>query len=152
MAAPIQAADAEKATAQLEQQFNQLSFDEPLKECAQELRQGMAENFASKTDAKGNAWPARKNPGDGHPLLIDTGALLLGVTSPGSSDHVENIASNELMIGVTREIQGVPKAVALNFGFEKNNLPARQFIYGRADRVDKCGELIADFAMDLFDI
>lgn len=151
MSEPIEAAKADQALGKIIKRFENLSFDEPLKECAQEIRQGFGENFATKTDASGSAWPPRKDPGDGHPLMIDTGALLLAATSPGSGDHVENIADNTLMIGVTREIQGIPKAAALNFGFEKNNLPARQFIYARGDRLDNCAELIADAGLKVFE-
>lgn len=151
MSDPIQAANADQAMAQIIQRFEQLPFEEPFKECAQELRQGMAENFAAKTDAQGNAWPPRQDQGDGHPLLIDTGALLLAAASQGSGDHIEKVSGDELMIGVTREIQGIPKAAAINFGLEKRNLPSRQFIYGRGDRVDNCGEILADFALEAFE-
>ena len=151
MSDPIEAAKADQALGQIIRRFEQLSFEEPFKECAQELRQGLAENFAAKTDAQGNAWPPRKVQGDGHPLMVETGALLLAAASQGSGDHIEKVAGDELLIGVTREIQGIPKAAALNFGFEKRNLPPRQFIYGRADRVNNCGEILADFALGVFE-
>lgn len=151
MADPIQAADAEQVLGALARRFEQLSFEEPLKECGAELRQGMAENFGAKTDATGAAWPPRKVQGDGHPLMIDKGDLLLAAASQGSGDHIEKVQGDELLIGVTREIQGIPKAAALNFGFPERNLPARQFIYGRGNRVDNCGEILADFALGVFE-
>lgn len=151
MSDPILAANAEQAMDNIVRRFEQLTFEEPFVECAQELRQGMAENFAAQTDAQGNAWPPRKIQGDGHPLLVDKGSLLLAASSQGAADHIEELGEDELLIGTRQEIEGIPKAAALNFGFEKRNLPARQFIYGRGDRVDNCADILADFALEVFE-
>lgn len=124
------------------------SKEPALQQCAQELNQGFAQNFASKTDFAGNPWPPRKIAGDGHPLLIDEGDLLLAAASPGNSAHIEEIGDDELLIGAARTVAGKPKAAALQFGYPPRNLPPRPYIWGRSDAIDACGEILGDWGVD----
>ena len=61
---------------------------------------GVGDNFAREQTADGMGWPPRKDPGDGHPLLNDTGALLAAAIGKGMGAVKRIVDGCELQLGV----------------------------------------------------
>lgn len=115
------------------------------------ISKSIGENFASSIAADGQAWPPRKKAGDGHPLLIETTALVQAATGSGPGAVVE-ISPNELVVGVdpgASTAGGIPGAAAHQFGSASRNIPARPYMEARDDALDQAAEKIADAALEL---
>jgi phage gpG-like protein len=114
----------------------------PLREMLPSLRGGFLDNFNNACGADGATWPARKREGDGHPLLVDTSALLQAVMGGGS--NVTIIAARELQTGVDQSGTdgGVPFAGLHNAG--GGNMPQREFLYASEDTLDRMVGVFAD--------
>lgn len=112
--------------------------------------QSFRDNFTGSRSASGEVWPPRKIRGDGHPLLIESGALLQAATG-GGAGHVSEVTPRELSLGVDRDVKqgGIPGAAVHNFGFARFNIPRRAYHEARDDALDEIEETIADFGLEL---
>jgi phage gpG-like protein len=119
------------------------TIPEVLEECEHFVAEGVLENFANQQSPDGSAWPARKNIGDGHPLLFETGSLYDAATG-GGAGHIGRVEDNTLIFGVDKSggSGGIPGAGVHNFGFK--NIPQREFLGMPEEQEDQCGEFIAD--------
>jgi len=116
-----------------------------------ELLGAVRDNFNSSTDAAGNAWPARKIVGDGHPLLIDRGDLMQAATG-GGPGHVTEIDARSIAIGVDKEggsARSLRGAAVHQFGYPPRNIPARPYLEADQEALDRIEEQIADFGLSL---
>lgn len=113
------------------------------------MLQSVRDNFNSSTDADGNAWPARKIIGDGHPLLIDRGDLMQAATG-GGSGHVTEADARSISIGVEKVPGSSLMGAAVHqFGYPPKNIPPRPYLEVRDEALDKIDEIIADAGLDL---
>ena len=76
--------------AALSEGLESLSLQGAMADCAVVMKQSVRDNFTSSASPDGSNWPPRKQVGDGHPLLIDTGASYCVLTrgtarKPGAS-------------------------------------------------------------------
>jgi len=133
---------------EMNQRLATASLEDALRSCLPVLRAGEADNFSRAIDSDGNAWPPRKEVGDGHPLLNDTGALLAAATGtgPGAVDHVE---PRELAFGVDKgvDLGGLPGAAVHQNGYPPFNIPQREWLYANEETLDKSAEEFADGAV-----
>jgi phage gpG-like protein len=138
--------DAEHAA----EHFNKvaLTFMEPLttglERCYPVVVQSIRDNFTSSATPDGIGWPPRKIEGDGHPLLMETGALLQAATG-GGPGHINEIEEGtDLVVGVTLDV--VPYARAQALGYGPRNLPSRQYLGLTKAGEDQCAMILMDFA------
>lgn len=110
------------------------------------LRRAFARNF-SQTASTAGPWPPRKNVGDGHPLLDDTGRLKAGATEQGAAGHIAEYGDRQMSEGIDGDV--IAYAAAHNFGYPPRNLPERQFIDVDDVDLEECDEIIADYGLDL---
>ena len=104
------------------------------------VNQSVRDNFTSSATPDGDDWPPRKRVGDGHPLLIETGAMMQAAVDQGSG-HIERFEPQGLVKGVQGE--AVPYAAVHNYGGLK--MPQREYM-GLHDRGEAAvAELLADF-------
>lgn len=144
---------ADNLTQQLAQAGQALA-NAPLNETMAKLvvigLESVAENFDASATAGGVAWAERKDKGDGHPLLIDTGRMMsaalgseIGLSSlarpnaEGASEHRRSIEARDAEVEV-----GTPYAGAHMQG--RVNMPARPFMEVSGEAVDKMAEAMAD--------
>lgn len=130
--------------------LEQGDMSEGLKLALDEVKLREAQNFEDAATATGQAWPPRKNPGDGHPLLIDTErmvasvlgdavGLVAGGTAEGLGEHVEEIGPREAMTGTRNPYAGTHDAGAPN-----RNIPPRPFAHINEATADKIAEIMAE--------
>jgi len=147
---PLQNLRAELA--EMGRRLHGASLAESLGQCVQPIRDGFASNFGAAAGSTGVAWPPRKprKNDDGHPLLIETGALL-GATQ-GGQGGITRVEERRLALGVDKGVQagGIPGAGAHNWGNPANNLPQREFLYASTGVLDACLEIVADGAYSQF--
>ncbi len=112
--------------------------------------QSIRDNFNSSAGADGSGWPARKRQGDGHPLLMESGALMQAATG-GGAGHVTKIDAKELSVGVDKGAGGggIPGAAVHQFGFPRKNIPPRPYLEARDEALDEAAEEIADAGLVL---
>ena len=111
------------------------------------VQAGIRKNFDMARGPDGRAWPPRKNPGDGHPLLIDTGALVKSVTKRGPGGILK-VRNRSVLIGTdgVNSDGGIRAAAIHNRG--GSNMPQREFMGLDDETLDEIGETIADFFME----
>lgn len=117
---------------------------EPLVECRGVLLQDVRDNFTSSADPKGGSWPARKEPGDGHPLLMDQGPLVQAATG-GGPGSITRIAPRSLECGVDKDVIAY---AGHDHGFPEKNIPARPYMGMSDDGEVECAEILADFILE----
>lgn len=118
-------------------------LDEAMEACRDELYRGIRSAFNSSVDPEtGVSWAPRKREGDGHPLLIDTGALLQSAVGSGPG-MIQRLDAREVTIG-----SSVYYGKFHQYG--TNKMPARPFMGASPETLDRCGEIIADAALELF--
>lgn len=104
--------------------------------------QGVRDNFTSSVTPDGQEWPARKDPGDGHPLLMDEGNLLQGATG-GGAGHISRVSSsgisNTLEVGVDGDVSG-----AIYHTEGTANMPSREFMGASQEVEAEIEQLLAD--------
>lgn len=122
------------------------NFRVVLESCVKPVHQSIRDNFTSSADANGQDWPERKVEGDGHPLLMDTGALLQAATG-GGAGTIARVGERELEWGVDLDV--IPYARAHNLGNPGNNLPQREFLDVQEEHKVECGEAIADHGAEV---
>lgn len=123
-----------------------------LGEALKPVLENLAANFEQSQTAAGQAWVERKNKGDGHPLLIDTGRLISSVLGDdvglasnsrpnegGSSEHVRVVEDDHAYIAST-----VPYAATHEHGDDSRNIPQRQFMGVDGNTVDAIVGVLAD--------
>lgn len=122
--------------------------------------QSFRDNFTSSARADGTPWPPRKGQtsdgfggvvlgaapskrDDGHPLLIETGALLQAATG-GGAGHITRIAASVLEVGIDKSVKlgGIPGAQAHDRG--RGNLPEREFHNVREEHLQEIDGLLLD--------
>lgn len=129
-------------------------FSPALAKCQDEIDLRIAQNFADATDATGSPWPPRVQPTGGWPLLIKTQRLVASVLGPsvglvaegnpaGLAEHVRSLGPREASIAST-----TPYAAAHEHGVPSRNLPARPYMGVNDATLDKCAEIVADFAAE----
>lgn len=116
---------------------------EVLRQLRPMVQQNIRDNFTGSHSPENLPWAARKHEGDGHPLLIDTGAMLqAAVGSEGTvgKGGVVIVDSESLLLGVDGD--EIPYAAVHNRG--GRNMPQREFM-GTSDQTEiDMGEVIAD--------
>lgn len=142
---PIEAAEAVAEVSVLIAGLIGDRYEEPLRACIPVAQQAMRDNFTASATPDNESWPPRKHEGDGHPLLIDTGALLQAATGGGAGSLVW-IDSQELELGVLGQV--VPYAATHQYG--RGNIPAREFAGLHEIAEDECEEILADYVMGTF--
>jgi phage gpG-like protein len=120
-------------------------YQPALNQCLVVMRQGIRDNFNSSATPDNENWPPRKIVGDGHPLLMDTGAMLQAAVGSGTGAITE-VGTHEATTGV--DGGAIPYAAAQNFGRPEINLPDREFLGAREERIDEMEELIAGFVIE----
>jgi len=113
-----------------------------LQECAPLILKGIEEHFDESRTAAGEAWPARKDPGPTHPLLILEGTLKLAATL-GQINEV--IDGQTLKVGVDKDV--VPYAGVHQFGFPEGNIAQREYLAMSDVTIGACGDVIAKHAV-----
>lgn len=136
------ASEAAKQCAALAADVEQGPYTEPLGDCLPVIYQSVRDNFTSSATPDDVSWPARKIEGDGHPLLIDTGAMLQAAVGSGSG-RVQEVGSFDLAVGVDGSV--IPYAATHNFG--SKNMPSREYMGISEEHEDECERIIADFVM-----
>lgn len=135
----------------VEKTLREMPLNEPLADVRELVLESFAENFAESSSASGAAWPPRKPrpDDDGHPLLIETGALRAAAIGEGPG-HVTRLDKREIEVGVDPSVKlgGIPGAKAHQFGYPDNNLPARPFHDPREEHLTKCDEILADYLLE----
>lgn len=108
------------------------------------IRQSIEERFDTATSPDLAPWPERKpDPrDDGHPLLIDTGALIDAAIGQGTG-AMEQLGQRELLLGIDGQV--IEYANVHNEGFR--NIPQREYFGLDEDTIDKCADLLADYVM-----
>lgn len=105
-------------------------------------------NFATSSDPRGNAWVPRKVVGDGHPLLIDSGALKGAAL--GGAGHKQTLGDGELIVGI--DLNVVPYARRHNLGDVGGSpMPQREFLGLREEGKNRVAEALLEQALPAFD-
>jgi phage gpG-like protein len=129
--------------------FEAGSFAEALSgDIKEALLRSFAENFALSRTAEGTPWKPRKPRwnDDGHPLLVDTRALLMAAVEEGMGSIVR-YGYRELHLGVDKDV--IPYAGAHNFGVPERNLPQREYLNASEKALLIVEEVIVEHADQL---
>jgi phage virion morphogenesis protein len=116
-----------------------------MQECAVLMKQSVRDNFTSSATPDDENWPPRKDPGDGHPLLTESGALLQAAVG-GGAGHLEEVGDREVAMGVDGSV--IPYAATHNFGRDTGRgapIPQREFAGLRIEHEEACEQVIEDF-------
>ena len=105
----------------------------------------VGENFASSRGPDGEAWPARQKIGDGHPLLIESGALMGGATGQGAG-HTTEADDRELTVAVE-----LVHAATHEYGRPGANIPARPYMGVADSKFETVDAMIAKQGETLID-
>jgi phage gpG-like protein len=117
-----------------------------LKECDEVLRAGVEANFDASATARGEAWPARKDPTPKHPLLILEGNLKQSATTEeGQISDGKTLtrimprgASGTSLAGIRRHEFGDEEILG------KDWIQARPYYGVSSQAADDCAEIVAD--------
>jgi len=118
-------------------------------EVTEVAHQSFRDNFTSSASPDGLDWPPRKRIGDGHPLLIDTGALLQAVVD-GGPGNITAGSDRQLTLGVDGSV--IPYAATHNYGREEANIPEREFLGLKVEHEDQIEDMIAGAIEPLFEL
>lgn len=141
MADPLEASEVRGFLQGLTDALANSPAPETLEKCRPVTLQGVRDNFNSSADPDNIDWPPRKpNPkDDGHPLLIDTGALMQAATGGGAGSIKEN-DGRQLAVGV--DSNTIPYAAIHNFGGKRT--PQREYMGVDDEIADQIAEIIED--------
>ena len=117
-----------------------------LKECKPILLKGVADNFSDSKSSSGQGWPARKDPGPQHPLLIESGDLRDSAIGMGG-DSVERGDATSIELGVKKGPKGSSTAGINRHQFGGGGILARPYMGISDSTADACADVIADFAL-----
>jgi phage gpG-like protein len=118
-------------------------YSDALQSCLPIVYQSVRDNFTSSATPEGDDWPPRKHIGDGHPLLIDTGAMLQAAVGTGPG-RIQEVGSHEAMVGVSGGT--IPYAAIHNYGTAK--MPQREFMGIDEAAEQACEDAIADYVLE----
>lgn len=104
-----------------------------------DVLQGVRDNFTSSVSPEGQVWPERKHIGDGHPLLIDTGAMMQAATG-GGLGHISRVEPRTMELGVDGSV--IPYAAIHNYGTTK--MPQREFMGAQEPILEIIDNKLAD--------
>lgn len=125
-------------------------YDAALEACKPVAYQAVRDNFTSSATPDNNDWPARKILGDGHPLLIETGAMLQAATGagPGAESEIgrDGMGGHELAIGIDSDV--IPYWKTHQYGDPSRNIPQREFGGMHEVAIDEAENIIADFVAE----
>ena len=112
--------------------------------------QAIRDNFTSSATPDNEDWPPRKRIGDGHPLLIDTGAMLQAATGagPGAESEISKDGMGEHELAVSIDAGAIPYAATHQYGDPRRNIPQREFFGMHEVAIDEAETIIADFAAE----
>ena len=118
------------------------SFAETLRGPVREqMTTAVEENFANVQGPEGQAWPARKVAGDGHPLLVKSGTLKAEATR-GQAEATDR----ELTLTVD-----LVYAATHQYGRADANIPARPYLGASERHLDRIGEIVGERGQQLLD-
>lgn len=120
-------------------------FSDVLEQCADDILDGIEDNFRRAQTSEGERWPPRKDPGPTHPLLILTGALMLAATR----GNIRRITKDTLELGVSKDT--IVYAGVHQFGWPEKNIAARPYLGCSLEVMRACQERLADRALAVFD-
>jgi phage gpG-like protein len=130
------ASDASAILGSFANELASMSFVDAFKKTTDSLHDGFQANFTN-TRAPYGTWPPhapytiqKYGP---HPLLILTGAMLASVTQSGSDGRIEQISSNEMVIGTSLFYAGFQQYGTLK-------IPPRPFLWLDGDHLEKVTE------------
>jgi len=103
--------------------------------------QAHRDRFTGSLDPSGSPWPPRKEEGDGHPLLMDTGRLLQAATG-GSGEAIKQISNRDFMIGIA---ESLPYRRVHDFGYPERNIPQRKYFGPDEDTLEGLDVMFAEF-------
>ena len=136
----------------LEQALDAISNQsEGLRTCVEPILNGVERNFQQSQSARGDSWPARKDQGDGHPLLIDTGDLMTSAIGAGT---VVQVGATEMSIDLPPGQSGTSRAGVRRHEFGDQEIMGQDGILARPyfgvseETADECTKRIADNVMD----
>jgi phage gpG-like protein len=122
------------------------SFRKPLQDMVDIFHEGVRENFIRAADDMGQAWAPRKvEPADGHPLLIDTSAMLKAAEEEGFAGNITQVEDREFTAGIDSAV--IQYAPYHQFGTRK--MPARKYFYADAEALERMDEALLDYTSDL---
>lgn len=104
-------------------------------------------NFNSSATASGRDWKKRREIGDGHPLLMDTGTLLQAAVG-GGAGHISEITADTLDTGVS--FDRVPYSRVHQYGYPPKNIPQREYLAISRETTDELAEIAADELLGVF--
>lgn len=88
------------------------SLTATLEKCYDTIIEGERDIFAHQVGPDGEAWPARLETFETHPLMNETGTLLAAAT--GGPGHVKRIGARELITGVSKGTSGSLAGAAIH--------------------------------------
>lgn len=144
---PINAADMPDAMWNLSMAMIEGPYTPVLEQFEVIAHQGIRDNFNSSATPDNADWLPRKIKGDGHPLEMDTGALLQAAVGSGSG-AIEQMDAHQLTLGISGEV--VPYAAAQNYGRSEINLPQREYEGVGEEKIDEMEIVLADFIATTF--
>ena len=106
------------------------------------IQKRIDQNFSSKSDADGKAWPPRKEKKK-HPLLVLSGLMKNSIVT-GSGGGYEDKGPTHLTLGI--DAGSVPYAGYQEFGTRR--IPARSYANVNDQTLDEATEVFADWVFD----
>lgn len=145
MADAIQTEDIAAFMDRLESHFMAARVPQAMQEAVVTVQESFRKRFDSQSAPDGSAWPARKPPTGGWPLLNKTGALKDAATGAGAGAIAES-GDKFATVGINKSVNqgGIPGAAVHNFGFPERNIPQREFIGVEEPALLNIEEMIAD--------
>ena len=117
--------------------------------CLDILTGNIRENFANQASPFGQPWPARKVEGDGHPLLIQSGALFEAAVGEHRGS-VTRVSKDTLEHGVDTSVDEGGIAGAGQHQFGGKFIPPRPYLGMSEESQEKCAELVAADGAEAF--
>lgn len=119
--------------------IEEASLQDELEQCRHLINHDIEDNFLNSETPDGQKWPERVDPGDGHPLLVLSMALMLAAVGEGPGG-IQTVGDRSLSMNI--DLAVIPYARAQDRGFPPNNLPARNYFGARQSTLDKCRRII----------
>ncbi len=118
-----------------------------LEACMSTVLEGIKANFDNSSDPNGSPWVPRKDIGNGHPLLVDTGQL----KSAATGGHIKEVIGDTLRVGVNKDSGGggIPGAAVHNYGYPPKNIPKRTFLGLKEEFLNRCENILIDHVREV---
>jgi len=128
-----------------------LDVSEAMERCADLLQEGFAENFRASASSEGTAWPARKDPGPQHPLLILTGTLAAAATHGSVREVNPSSVTSGVAVGAKGSLAGARRLqLGDQVALGREGILPRPYIGASEEVLDACVEVLADAAVEVF--